>query len=521
MSRRAELAVLAIILAAYALLLGRTIDHGFVWDDIPEIATNRTFDEPLLDGIVLTQIERAEPGLADLPSLQFGYDSYRPLLFASYWLDIHVWGRGPGPLHAMNVVFGALAILLAYAVARRWLGSPLALIPTALFALHPIQIEAVAYISARGDLLAGMFALAATYAVLRAADGRVAVWMTVAAVAFAASLLAKEAYLALPFALAVVLASRPASRARWWLPAILLGVAIAYVPFRSAMLTTKTAPPFLDGMVTAPAVAVDYLRGVLLPFELSIERLPSTNLIVGWIVAVAVLAGAAYTIKKHGLVTEIAGLAWTVLQLGPSLVVVVTMNVVADRYFYLPMLGLGIAATAAIARLRPKLRRVVVGIASLWAVLVLVVAWRQVPFWRDVTSLYSHAAELTPDSSRAQYRVAYLAIAADRWDLAVPRLERALELDPANTQALNNLGVYYLRTGRFAESEALLARAVAANPARFNSWLNLGLAQHSQFKRDAGCASIARAMTINPRFTRARDEYARLCSQGGVQSVPR
>ena len=526
MTRARELAVLAVIALAFVLSLGRTVDYGYVWDDGPEIERNAAFDRPLLDGLLLTQTQRAVPELADLPSLQFGYDSYRPLLYATYWCDIHAWGRDAGALHRTNVVLGALAVLLAYLVARRWLGSPLALVPTALFALHPAQIETVAYVSARGDLLAGLFALAATYGVLRAVDararGRAIAWTGAAAVAFAASLLSKEAYLALPLALGVLVASRPGGRARWWSAAALLGVAIAYVPVRGAMVATVTSPAYGGALAALPGVLLDYARIAALPFDLSIERAPHGSVVLGWAIAVGVVAVVAWRWLIAGRVLPpvwarpaLAGVAWAVVLLGPSAIAVHTTNVVADRYLYLPLFGLGVAAAAAgarVAQARPRLARPLIIAAALWAAMLAVVAWQQVPVWQDMRALYEHALEIAPDSARAHYRVAVLDTEAGRWDLAVPELERAIELDPASFDALNNLGVYELRTNRSADAEALLTRAVAANPAHFRSWLNLGLAQLAQGHRDAGCASIAHALAINPRYEAARVEQQRSCA---------
>lgn len=499
------------LLVIYLASLGRTRSYQFVWDDLPEIATNASFDRPLAKGLRLTQTQRAVPELAELPSLEFGYDSYRPLLYASYWLDLQVWGRRPEPLHAVNVATGALAIVTAFLVARRLLGGPLALLPTALFALHPVQVEAVAYISGRGDLLAGMLGLLATLAALGPGRRRLAL----TGLAFAASLLAKEAYLTLPLATCGLAF---AGRARWAAAGVQAGVAIAYLAARSLLVATATSPAIGETLLAFPGHVLDCLRVVILPFDLSIERAPARGLaVLGWL-GVFALAGAGVVARRRlsspRARLALASAAWFLVLLGPSAIAVFTMRTLADRYFYLPLFGLGVAVAAvagSLADARPRWRRGAAMLAGAWALLLLFVEWRQVEVWRDVTSLYHHAAAMAPDSSRAQYRVAVLDIGEDRWDRAVPRLERAIELDATNVSALNNLGVYRLRTGDLAAAETLLARAVSANPARFNAWSNLGLAQHAQGKRDLGCASIARALSIHPRYEPARRDHDRLC----------
>lgn len=524
---RTELALLVVILAAYALSLGRTVDYGYVWDDVPEIQTNVAFDQPLSDGILLTQVERGAAQLAHLERLSFTYDSYRPVLFASYWSEIALSGRAPGPLHRTNVVFGALAILLAYLVARRWLGTATALVPTAIFGLHPIQIETVAYVSARGDLLAGLFALAATYAVLRGIDAttvrRGSGWAVVAGLAFAASLLSKEAYIALPLALAVIAWSRPGGRTRWWIVAGLFVVAVGYLPFRAMMISVRSSPPYGDSLVGFPATVLDYLRVVALPFDLSIERMPRTQAHVGWLaagVAIALVAFGAYRLRARGPLacwtrTVIEGGAWLILLVGPSAVVVHSMNVTADRYFYVPILGLAVAITAAgvhLVRIAARWAIPLKAIAIVWAAMAVFVAWRQVPVWRDTTTLYRHALAMEPSSSRANYRVAVLEVQRGDWELAVPLLERAIELDPRNAEALNNLGVYFLRRAHSSEAEVLFRRVITANPGRFNAWNNLGLALLAQGKREAACASMATALQINPTYEAARSGFDLECA---------
>jgi hypothetical protein len=508
------LASVAVVLAVYLASFVRTADYGWVWDDVPEIALDRSFDGPLASGMSLTQIERSAPALADLPQLQFGYDSYRPLLYASLWLDIRLWGRSPGALHGSNVFLGAVVLLLVYLVAHRLVGSR-AVVVMAIFALHPIQIETVAYISARGDLLASGFVLAATYACLRAREH--VGWMIAATLLFAASLFSKESYILLPLAVAGLALTR---RTPWMCVVSMLVVIGVYALVRSLVVTTTSSPAYVDALVAAPGILLQYLRIVLLPFDLSIERLPDDRYTVaGWLTAALAFAGIALVILRRKQLPEwvripLIGAGWTIALLGPSLVVIATMHVVADRYFYAPMFGAAIAAVVLLDRLvtiYPRLARPLVAAIVVWGAMVMVVGWRQVTVWHDVSSLYRHAAELAPDSSRAQYRVAYLDIQRERWDLAVPRLEHAIELDGANAPALNNLGVYLMRKGRFADAEVLLAKAVTVNPARFNSWLNLGISQIQGGNRSAGCASIARALSINPSFAEASLEYSRSC----------
>jgi Tfp pilus assembly protein PilF len=188
--------------------------------------------------------------------------------------------------------------------------------------------------------------------------------------------------------------------------------------------------------------------------------------------------------------------------------------VVADRYLYAPLLGLAIAIVLAgqlAIAARPRLARPLYAAGALWALLLLVIAWIQVPVWRDNRALYTHAVAMAPDSSNAHYRLAFLDVIAGDCASALPELELAVTLDATNVRAWNNLGVCYLRTQRFADAEPALAHAVEANPAHFRAWFNLGVARLALGKRAEGCAALRRAVEIRPSYDAALRELRASC----------
>lgn len=515
MTRGRELAVLAVIVAAFTISLGRATSYAFVWDDVKEIETNPAFDRPLSEGLALTQTERTDPDLTQLSTIELAYDSYRPLLFASYWIDVQLFGRSARALHAVNLLLGILGIALAYLVLRRWLPPPRALVATAVFALHPAQIEAVAYVSARGDLLAGVLALACVLACLRALDApRPARWAGLAAAAFAASLLAKEAYLALPVAIAALAWREDRLRARWWIPASLVGVIAGYLVLRAAMVTSTTGGALTAALVALPGILVQYLRIFALPFDLSTERLLEPAFTVpGWLAAVLALALVAW--RGTRAKPAVAGLVWFGALLAPSAIAIASQRVVADRYAYLALLGLAAAVVWAAAELiaaQPRFRVLVLAVGALWGALLVVVGWRQVPVWTDNAALYTNAAELAPRSSSAQYRLGVLETQRGRWPEALAQFEAAIAIDDTNVLALNNLGVGRLRTGDPAGAAVALSRAVELQPAHFRAWYNLGVAKLATGDKAGGCAAVRRALSINPNYQPARAEVT---SAGG------
>ncbi len=521
--RGKQLAGLALVIACYAGIFGRAVSYAYVWDDVPEIARSALFDEPLAVALRATQSERIDPFLSHLSGIELAYDSYRPLTVASHWVEIRLWGRDPLPMHLDNLLLGAITIVLAFALARRWLGSTaLALVPTALFALHPAHVESIAYISGRGDLLAGLFTLAAALLALRAGEAaRNAVMYTAAAcLAFALSLLSKEVCIGLPVAVAALLWTKQTLRKRWWIPAAMLGVAIGYLVVRAAVVSTTSSLAVGDTLARLPGVWLQCVRVIVFPFDLSTERpYDGAYVAVGWaLVLVGVIAALIYVVRRGvpgTLPAWASGLAWFVVLVSPAALVIFSTKVVSDRYVFVPLLGLAIALTElvgwAIRRL-PGLRWPLVGLSALLGLLVIVVAVRQVPVWRDDESLDRNAVEMTPDSSAAHYRLGNVMTASGRWSEALDQFQLAAALDPRNFHALDNLGVCLMRTQRFAEAEDVLVRAVAASPpAQYRTSFNLGVARLALGKHAEGCADLRRALAINPRYEVAVAELQRSC----------
>lgn len=518
MSRRVERAIFAAILVAFLALFARTCTYDYVWDDVHEIANNELFDRPLAMGLGATQMEKSEPGVMEVHDVELAYDSYRPLLFTSFWLDVQLWGRRPGPMHAVNIVLALLVIAMAYRIGRQWFGSALALIPAAIVALHPQQVEAVAYISGRGDVLAALCALVALSLALVAIDAerrRVGV-VVVATIALVASLAAKESCVALPAVVLLVALARGRLRARWWVGAALAAGGLAYFALRSLVATSTSGHALGAAVASLPDVWLSYVQQAVLPFQLSSERVLHHPLgAAGWPIALVLGGGALVAIARRRsapLVSIALGTLLLALAVAPAAVVIAMTGIAADRYAYAGMIGFGFAVAgiaAAVAARAGKYRGFVGAAGIAWALLLVVVTAAQIATWRDNLALYSHAVAMEPASSQAQYRRAYLDVLADRWDVALPRLELAIRLDGRNTRARNNLGVGLLRTGHPAEAEAALQASVDVDPAYFRSWFNLGLAHAAMHRGGEACAAFAHAVQLNPRYGLAREQLAR------------
>lgn len=526
----------AIVLALFALVYARAAGHGFVWDDFSNIVDNPFYDVPLGEGLLSTQHDHMDPTLLATAGLPVAYESYRPLLFLSYRFDDAAFGRSPWAMHVHNLLLGGLAVAIAAWIFAQLLPDPrAALLATAVFALHPVQTEILCYVSARGGLLAMLCALLATGAYWAAlAPGAPARRRTLAtlaaAVAFLASLAAKEAWVTLPLALAGLAHARGRLRAAPWPLAALCAVPCVYFALRVRLIGSELSSVdpgvALRALVDAPAHALAYLRIFVAPHDLSIERLGQVSPLaraVGWLfwggVGLASFCRVpAWSPRANAaLRLAAAGLLWLGILLVPASIPMETMGVRADRYAALPLFGAALALGALTEplwrRASSRARALLVAATAAWALGCLIVTIDQVSVWRDNAALYTHSVRVEPNSAMAHYRIGVLAARQQRWPDALQHFEDAEQLDGTNVFVLNNLGVAYLNLGRLEEAEAALLRALEIGGAHhFRAWNNLAQVHFARAERERGCAALERSLAINPAYAFAQRNHAHFCA---------
>jgi tetratricopeptide (TPR) repeat protein len=540
--RAAALAALAAA-AVYAGSLG----HGFVWDDhihieaAPFVQDARNLRVLASPGFWLGRVEVE--------------GSARPLLLASLLADRALWGTAPRGYHLTNILLHAAAAaaltLLAAAVTAE---SSAALLAGLLFALHPVQSEAVCAVSFRADIIAALFVFLALLAARRAHDARPAAWTATAAAAFALALLAKESAAVFPalYWLTERLTAPPRARAKLsgiQLCAFLVVLA-AYAAFRAprggyASLVDPSAagapvkgapaaptrpsfqidpspPPWKAALPTRGAraramlsVFLDYARLIVWPAGLQADRSPvldptrlSARALGGAAVALAMLAAGWWARRR--LPAASLGMAWFFVALAPVAGIVPLHNLIAERYLYLPLAGLCLAAAAALQAASRRAPRPAWALACAGAVLAGTAAAataRRVPAWRDDAALFGGRIE--SDGSRLRYNRGLLARGTGDYSLARAEYRKALELDPGSVEAMVNLSEVEGALGHPDEELALLRRATAANPRSSTAQEALGNALQRRGRRDEALDAFKRAVGDNSRSPSARARYAR------------
>lgn len=514
--------VAALLVAATVATHGNTLANGFVWDDERIIVKNPQTRDLSRLGEVLLSPDETPP-------------YYRPLNRASYLVDYQLFGLNPRGFHLVNVALQAGCVLALYALGRRlWASRAASVVASLLLAVHPVGVEAVAFVSARNNLLALLFALLSLALFLDADRRRDWTRATLSAVALFLGLLSKEpAAMTLPvMATWLVLDRRGGERflqrARLLAPhAALAGV---YLALRAVSLGglmgggPGAAGPGvpLVGRLAANLLAVPaYLGMLLFPRDLTIYRLlpeatPATVAlsVVAWVVLVAGAAALLRLRSRPGLL----GLAWFAFGLLPiaNLLSLPTATVVAERYVFIPAVGLWLVAADLFDRAwrRPAAHPALV--AGTVAVTV-ALAGRTIvrnADWKDDLTLARAAVEVEPRAAMAQYNLG-LAL-EERGDRAgaVARWEEAVRVDRIDGRAHVALGNVAAERGDLAEAERYYRAALGMIVGPVEGHLNLGKLYDRMGEPDRARAEWEAVLRADP-------DHADALAQLGVLAAAR
>jgi len=527
--------VSALLLAGVVLaVFAGSLTHEFVWDDVANISGNPHLTPPSLDG--LARFWRAP------------YESlYIPATYSAWWL-LSIPGHRTDPLtarpvpdsrvfHAANILLHALNALLVFSILRRLCAGSRRAAPSMgpvlgalFFALHPLQVESVAWVTGMKDLLAGLFCLLAIDLYLPFAAGAPHAgsryrhrWSRACAAtgAFVFALLSKPSAVALPviaWALACLLrrptaaAARPEDRAVSWLrrQAVLLGwlaVALGWV-----VVTKRIQPDTLVRFVTPfalrPVVAADSIAFYLYKLVLPVRLLPDYGRAPAW------LLSQRWAYFTAAVPAGLAALAWrrrvrwpwlwgaTVVFVAAVLPVAgfvpfgfQDISTVADRYAYLALLGPAVALACWLAERGDRPRTVWIwggAIACLGLLSAL-----QTRKWRDNERLFAYVAERNPRSTVAHVNLGLLHFAQGRLAEAMAHYRAALARNPRDVTALTNMGGALSVAGRTEEACTYYRRALAEEPGDVKANSNLGLALAEQGRFDEALAHYSRALQTN------------------------
>jgi Flp pilus assembly protein TadD len=524
------LLLLLLTAMAYAPSLG----FGFVWDDLPLIVENPLVQDPQGPRKMFFRNFWDVGGRNDA----FRH-FYRPMVSLSYWVDARFCGLEPYCFHLSNLLLHLAATGLVFGLAWSLLKSgAAAFAAAAFFALHPTHVENVTWVSGRTDLMAAVPGLAALACWLQA-DRRGRAWLWPAAGLYLSALLAKEVALLFPLAWLLWPLPRRPRGSLWQLsPLRRRGLALAaaaaalYFALRLNVLgvlaSNTSFPSWGEYLPALGWVLFSYLRlavtGLLLAphySDVQFHLMRGSTALVGWAFLLGLTAAGAWVLRLGGLPAR--ALALALLFLLPVFSLGSFGDVLyADRFLYLPSLGLGLLGAWGLqglwARWPPPPAWRAYGVfasAGLLAVLALGMVVRTSLVWRDNVTLFEQAAITSPRSVLIWNNLGLAYTYAGRYEEAEMALRRGLSIDPRHAYSMHNLGVALRRQGRTQEALGYLERALAREPQDSLYAYNLAEAYAAAGLTGEAEALYRRSLHLRPDRHEARHNLGYLLLQAG------
>lgn len=452
-------------------------------------------------------------------ALQAWISGVRPLLMLSYWIN-YQWSREPFLFHVFNVVFHSVNSALVFLIARKLLGTSdtlLAGFAAAVFLLHPVQTESVAYVAGRSEDLSVLFFLAA-FAVFLYRRSAAASWKTAVVVLalFAAAAATKEHTLVLPGLLLLTDYywnpgfSFSGIRRNWRIYASLAVAGAAGLAFVARILAHAPSAGFglkdltwYQYFFTECRAFFVYLGLLVFPAGQSLDHdFPiSHNILehgaIFGLAGIVLLAGAAIYFRRRYPLASYGFLVYLLL-MAPTSSFVPIKDPLAERRMYLPMIGILLVVVALLQRIRLD-RRKLAPVLGAVAVVLAILTYQRNQLWGSDTALWEDTVRKSPGKSRAHFQLAHTYDAQGRCLEAVTQYAEAARLEPPDYGLLVDWGLACDCAGQPDEAVAKLQQAAALDPsAHVYSQIAKVYAGHARWPE--ALVALAQAGKLDPNY---------------------
>jgi len=467
---------------------------------------------------------------------------YYPLAHTVFWLEYHLWGNSTLGYHLLNILLHLVSALLIVNIFRR-LNAPGAWFVAAIFALHPVQVESVAWITELKNTLSGVFFLSATITYLKFDRERRKNFYVAALALFILGLFSKSVIATLPVSLLAVF---------WWkrgkigwkndviplLPffaaGIVYGLFTAWVE-RKFIGAEGSAFTFsiIERCLIAGRATWFYLSKIFVPVNL-IFIYPRWNVsqAVWWHylfpVATLSLAGTLWLLRSRSR-APLAAFLYFLATLFPVMgffnIYPFRFSFVADHFLYLACIGPIAVSVAgirsAVGWLPKSVPRIPRPILYMLVLLTLgVLTWRQSGMYADAETLYMTTIRKNPDCWMAHNNLGLLLASSGRTIEAIAHYRAALKTNPNYAQAHNNLGLLLAEAGRTDEAILHYQKALEINPNSAEVHANLGILLTNVGRADEAMEHYQKALEINPNYAKAHNNLGnRLMELGRIDEA--
>ncbi len=520
-----EIAICFLLAAAVFAVYGQMIHHGFI-----------NFD----DGEYITDNPHVRTGLTKENMIwaftAFHSNNWHPLTWLSHALDCQIFGLNPGMHHIVNLLLHIANSILLFMLFKIMTGELWqSAFAAALFALHPMHVESVAWASERKDVLGAFFWILTMLAYLRYVRQPKLSRYLLIILLFTAGLMAKPMLVTLPFVLLLtdywplkrfIIKEKHYSILYEKLPLFFLAAASGIVTIfaQKSGGQVRSLDTFPLGIRIGNSLIsyIKYILKLIYPQNIAFHYPYPDPFPVGQ----AMTAGFVLTALSVLIIRQrqqrpylLMGWLWYLGTLVPVIgLVQVATQAYSDRYSYIPFIGLSLIIAWGIADLSEKLthRRIILGIATgllltVWTALTYI----QTSYWKNSIRLFAHTLNVTENNYLAHNSLGAALEEQGRLDEAISHFREALQIKPDGTQAYYNMGVALEKQGKYDDSLKYLSEAVRLKPDFVNALYNLGIALKRRGDIQGAAKYFSQAVQLRPDFADAHNNLGTALSYMG------
>jgi tetratricopeptide (TPR) repeat protein len=517
MNKKYRFLIVIFLIVASFIAYGRILGNGFVdYDDDKYITENNYIQS----GINPESIKWAFTAIV--------CSNWHPLTLLSHALDWSLFGASASGHHLINLLLHIGSVLFLFFFLNRttknlWSAA----FAAALFALHPLRVESVAWAAERKDVLSMFFGMASIYAYVLYTEKSKLFQYFLCLTLFALSLMSKPMLVTLPFVLLLLdywplerwtkeisapvkSRSHLLGRLLWEkTPFILLTIISSIVTLwaqnKGGAIASMEYLPFSERISNAVISYVSYLGKIFWPVDLTVfypyeHSFPLWQILVSCFVLIGITLVVIYTIKKTPFL--FVGWFWYLGTLIPVIgLVQVGSQSMADRYTYLPSIGIAIMLAWSLPLLFPRegMRKKILFPAGIAALAILVVlTWRQCGYWKNSIELFNHTLQVTKDNDLAQSNLASALLDEGKIDQAVFHYRAAVQIKPNDYIFHYNLAKALYEQAKIEEAIVHYRETLRINPSFVGAHNNLAVILYGQNKYDESIYHIRQALQIKP-----------------------
>ncbi|MBM2814657.1 MAG: repeat-containing protein YrrB [Ignavibacteria bacterium] len=468
------------------IVMSPALFNGFVYDDDVYISKN-----PYIYELSFKFIK------AIFSNYYFG--NYNPITITSYNFDYSLFGASPFGFHLVNLLLHSAVVFFLFFLIRKLTGECfIAFFVALLFGIHPLHVESAAWIAGRKDLLLGLFfVLSSIYYLKYKNDSNRIQFYIISFIFFIIACLSKAVAVMLPvvFLLYDFLENKKINwksiyeKIPFFIVSLILGLVTIDAQKAEGSLKSIPANTLVDKILLFFYGLFFYIYKMFVPLGLSAnysappktgDSIPAIVLITP-IVIIGLVALALYLRKKSKILSF--GCLFYFITILPVLQIVPVGNAfTADRFFYIPSIGLFFALAAGIHYLYSHLknseylnRRLILTIITIIFLLLSFLSWQRTKIWKDEMTLFTDVIKTNPTFSLAYNNIGNVYNSQKNYPAAIEYLKKAIELNPTYTDPVYNLGNVYQLLGDNIHAIDMFQKTIVINPKHFEARHNLGI----------------------------------------------